>query len=167
MSVSGEGAALRSARKWLLLLCPEIPDRSGGKGAERLRLVVKAAGCLGGSRRRHGMAYGVWRCWEATWRRWGIQAAKHTRAGRRGLFLPELAPLLYGFVLGWLYTPRRRPSDAVDCGLWPIAAFGRRRPWIAAFGRRRRSRDRDRCCNCGHAHLRSEVLICAPGSTGV
>ena len=35
---------------------------------------------------------GVWRCWEATWRRWGIQAAKHTRAGRRGLFLPELAP---------------------------------------------------------------------------
>ena len=33
-------------------------------------------------------------------------------------------------------------------GLWPIAAFGRRRPRIAAFGRRRRSRDRDRCCNC-------------------
>ena len=31
MSVSGEGAALRSARKWLLLLCPEIPDRSEGK----------------------------------------------------------------------------------------------------------------------------------------
>ena len=41
MGVSGEGAALRSARTWLLLLCPEIPDRSGGKGAERLRLVVR------------------------------------------------------------------------------------------------------------------------------
>ena len=31
MSVSGEGAALRSARKWLPLLCPEISDRSEGK----------------------------------------------------------------------------------------------------------------------------------------
>ena len=32
MSVFGEGAALRSARKWLLLLLvPKIPDRSGGK----------------------------------------------------------------------------------------------------------------------------------------
>ena len=30
MSVSGEGAALRSARKWLLLLCPEISERSEG-----------------------------------------------------------------------------------------------------------------------------------------
>ena len=88
------------------------------------------------------MTWRIWRCWEATRRRWGTQAAKHTRAGRRGLFLPELAPR-HGFVLGWLYTPRRRPSDAVDRGLWPIAAFGRRRPWIAAFSRRRRSRDRE------------------------
>ena len=57
MSVSGEEAALRSARKWLLPLCPEIPDRSGGK--EWLRLVVKAAGYLGRSQRRHGMAHGA------------------------------------------------------------------------------------------------------------
>ena len=48
MSVSGEGAALRSARTWLLLLCPEIPDRSGGKGAERLRLVVRRQGAWAG-----------------------------------------------------------------------------------------------------------------------
>ena len=60
--------------------------------------------------------HGVWHFWEATWRRWGKQAAKHTRAGRKGLFLPELAPL-HGFVLGWLYTSRRRPSAAVDRGL--------------------------------------------------
>ena len=56
MSVSGEGAALRSARKWLLLLCPEIPHRSGRKS--RL-LVVKAAGYLGKSQKCHGMAYGA------------------------------------------------------------------------------------------------------------
>ena len=38
--------------------------------------------------------HGVWRCWEAKWRRrWGIHAAKHTRAGCRGLLLPELAPI--------------------------------------------------------------------------
>ena len=38
--------------------------------------------------------HGVRRCWEAKWRRrWGIHAAKHTRAGCRGLFLPELAPI--------------------------------------------------------------------------
>ena len=35
------------------------------------------------------------------------------------------------------------PSAAGDRGLWPIDAFGRRRPWIAAFGCRRRSRDRE------------------------
>ena len=46
MGVSGEGAALRSARKWLLLLCPEIPDRSGGKESLAV-IVVKAAGYLG------------------------------------------------------------------------------------------------------------------------
>ena len=56
MSVSGEGAALRSARKWLLLLCPEIPDRSGGKESLAI-IVVKAAGYFGRSQRRHGMAY--------------------------------------------------------------------------------------------------------------
>ena len=118
----------------------------------------KGIGC-GYSLRRQGtwagrkgamMAYSVlWRCWEETWRRWGIQAAEHTRAGRRGLvpYLNELASL-HEFVLGWLYTPRRRPSAAPYRGLWPIAAFGRRRPRIAAFGRRRRTRDRDRCCNC-------------------
>ena len=44
MSVSGEGAALRSARKWLLLLCPEIPDRSAEKEsvAVRTRLALHA-----------------------------------------------------------------------------------------------------------------------------
>ena len=55
MSVSGEGAALRSARKWLLLLCPEIPDRV--RKRNRLRLFVKATGYLGRSQRRHG----IWR----------------------------------------------------------------------------------------------------------
>ena len=60
MSVSGEGAALRSARKWLLLLSPEIPDRSGGKELVAVTIVVvKAAGYLGRSQRRHGMAYGA------------------------------------------------------------------------------------------------------------
>ena len=58
MSVSREGAALRSARKWLLLLCPEIPDRSGGKESLAV-IVVKAAGYFGRSQRRHGMAYGA------------------------------------------------------------------------------------------------------------
>ena len=47
MSVSGEGAALRSARKWLLLLCPEIPDQSGGKESVAIAIVVvEAAGYL-------------------------------------------------------------------------------------------------------------------------
>ena len=58
MGVSGEGAALRSARKWLLLLCPEIPDRSGGEELVAVTIVVvKAAGYLGRSQRRHG----IWR----------------------------------------------------------------------------------------------------------
>ena len=48
MSVSGEGAALRSAREWLLLLCPEIPDRSWRKEAKRLRLVVRRQGAWAG-----------------------------------------------------------------------------------------------------------------------
>ena len=52
MSVSREGASLRSARTWLLLLYPEIPDRSGGNGA-----LVEGGRCLGRSQRRHGMAY--------------------------------------------------------------------------------------------------------------
>ena len=50
MSVSGEGAALRSARKWLLLLCPEIPERSGGKesvAVYSLRRQGTWAGCKG------------------------------------------------------------------------------------------------------------------------
>ena len=48
MGVSGEGAALRSAPAWLLLLCPEIPDhRSVGNGQNRLRLFVKEEGYLG------------------------------------------------------------------------------------------------------------------------
>ena len=41
------------------------------------------------------------------------------KGGSKGPFLPELAPL-HGFALGWLYTPRRRPSAAVD----RVAAFG-------------------------------------------
>ena len=60
MGVSGEGAVLRSARKWLLLLCPEIQDRGGGKESVAVTIVVvKAAGYLGRSQRRHGMAYGA------------------------------------------------------------------------------------------------------------
>ena len=57
MGVSWERAALRSARKWLLLLCPEIPDRSGGK--ESVAVWSKAAGYLGRPQKRHGMAYGA------------------------------------------------------------------------------------------------------------
>ena len=62
MGVSGEGAALRSAWKWkwLLLLCPEMPDRSGGKEMVAVTVVVaKAAGHLDRSQRRYGMAYGA------------------------------------------------------------------------------------------------------------
>ena len=43
MSVSGEGAALRSARKWLLLLCPEIPDQSEREELVAVTLVVVKA----------------------------------------------------------------------------------------------------------------------------
>ena len=55
MSVSGEGASLRSTRTWLLLLCPEIPDQSGGNGAESVTVIVEGGRCLGRSQRRHGM----------------------------------------------------------------------------------------------------------------
>ena len=55
MSVSGEGAALRSARKWLLLLCPEIPDRSGGKGAEPVAISRRRQGAWAG--RKGAMAW--------------------------------------------------------------------------------------------------------------
>ena len=55
MSVSGEGAALRSARKWLLLLCPEIPDRSGGKGAESVAISRRRQGAWAG--RKGAMAW--------------------------------------------------------------------------------------------------------------
>ena len=133
MSVSGEGAALRSARTWLLLLCPEIPDRRGGKRAESVAVSRKAAAQGAWAGRKGAMA------WRMALLGSNMAPLGHTRGethkgGSKGLFLPELVPLLHGFVLGWLYTPRRRPSDAVDRGLWPIAAFGRRRPWIAARG---------------------------------
>ena len=48
MSVSGEGAALRSARTWLLLLCPEIPDRNGGNGAESVAVSRRQKGAWAG-----------------------------------------------------------------------------------------------------------------------
>ena len=137
MSVSGEGAALRSARTWLLLLRPEIPDRRGGKGAERLRLVVKAAGCLGGSQRRHGMAYGA-----AGKQQHGVAGA-YTRRNTQGRVEGAFSyPNWRLFCTGSCSAGSTRP----DVGLPTpsIAAFGRRRPWIAAFGRRLRSRDRDR-----------------------
>ena len=55
MSVSGEGAALRSARSQLLLLCPEIPDRSGGKGAESVAISRRRQGAWAG--RKGAMAW--------------------------------------------------------------------------------------------------------------
>ena len=55
MSVSGEGAALRSARTRLLLLCPEIPDRSGGKGAEPVAISRRRQGAWAG--RKGAMAW--------------------------------------------------------------------------------------------------------------
>ena len=61
----------------------------------------------------------------------GHTSGETHKGGSKGPFLtsylnPELAPL-YGFVLGWLYTPRRRPSAAVD----RAAAFGRSLPSAA------------------------------------
>ena len=90
MGVSGEGAALRSARKWLLLLmCPEMPDRSGGK--ESLTVIVaKAAGYLGRSQWRHNsmVAYG------AAGKQHGHMASlghtsgeTHNKGGSKGPFL--------------------------------------------------------------------------------
>ena len=55
MSVSREGAALRSARTRLLLLCPEIPDRSGGKGAESVAVSRRRQGAWAG--RKGAMAW--------------------------------------------------------------------------------------------------------------
>ena len=47
MSVSGEGAALRSARKWLLLLCPRNTGLKWGKESVAIAIVVvEAAGYL-------------------------------------------------------------------------------------------------------------------------
>ena len=123
MSVSGEGAALRSARSWLLLLCPEIPDRSGGKRAERLRLVVKTAGCLGGSQRHHGMAYG------AAGKQHGVAGAykrRNTQGRVEGAFSYPNWSL---FCTGSCSAGSTRP----DAGLRTpsIAAFGRSRPSAA------------------------------------
>jgi len=88
ISRSREGAALRSSRIWLLLLCPEIPDRSGkwGKGAESVAVSRRRQGALAG--RTGAMAWRM-RLLRSNMASLGhTRAAKHTRAGRRGLFLP-------------------------------------------------------------------------------
>ena len=104
-----------------------VPRNTGPKWGEGIdcSYSLRRQGTWSG--RNGAMAWRMALLGSSTWRRWGIQAAKHTRARRRGLLLPELAPL-HGSVLGWLYMPRRRPSAAVDRGLWPIAAFGLRPP---------------------------------------
>ena len=55
MSVSGEGVALRSARNGCCSCAHKY--RTEVRERNRLRLVDKAAGYLGRSQRRHGMAY--------------------------------------------------------------------------------------------------------------
>ena len=123
MRVSGEGAPLRSARTWLLLLCPEILDRSGGKGAERLRLIVKAAGCLGGSQRRHEMAYG------AAGKQHGVAGAYKRRNAQGRVEGAFSYPNWRLFCTGSCSAGYTRP----DAGLRApsIAAFGRSRPSAA------------------------------------
>ena len=166
MGVSGEGAALRSARTWLLLLCPEIPDRSGGKGAESVVVSRKAAGCLGGLQKRHGMAYG------AAGKQHGVAGAykrRNTQGRVEGAFsYPNWRLFCTGPCSAGSTRPDaglRTPSIAAFDRSRPSAAVGRG-PWIAAIDRRRRSRDRDRCCNCrsmssgrdNHAHQRFSNL---------
>ena len=123
MSVSGEGAALRSARTWLLLLCPEIPGRSGGKGEELVAVSRKAAGCLGGSQRRHGMAHG------AAGKKHGVAGA-YTRRNTQGRVEGAFSyPNWRLFCTGSCSAGSTRP----DAGLRTpsIAAFGRSRPSAA------------------------------------
>ena len=111
MSVSGEGAALRSARTWLLLLCPEIPDRSGGKGAERLRLVVRRQGAWAG--RKGAME------WRMALLGSNMASLGHTRGethkgGSKGPFLTRIGAS----------SARVRARLALHA---PTPAFGRRR----------------------------------------
>ena len=117
MSVSGEGAALRSARTWLLLLCPEIPDRSGGNGQNRLRLFVKAEGYLGSrSQRRHGTAYG------AAGKQHGVAGA-YKRRNTQGRIEGAFPYLKWRLCTGSCSAGSTRP----DAGL--------RSPSTAGFGR--------------------------------
>ena len=121
MSVSREGAALRSARKWLLLLCPEIPDRSGGKESLAI-IVVKAAGYFGRSQRRHGMAYG------AAGMQHGVAGA-YKRRNTQGRVEGAFSYLSWRLCTGSCSAG----STRLDAGLRPpsIAVFGRSLPSAA------------------------------------
>ena len=149
MRVSGEGAPLRSARKWLLLLCSEIPGRSGGKESLAVIVVKAAAGYLGRSQRRHGMAHGAAGKHGVA----GAYTRRNTQGRVEGAFsYPNWRLFCTGSSSGGSTRPdagicrppsivafgRSLPSAAVDRGSWPLAAAA------AAFGRRRCLR----CCNC-------------------
>jgi len=59
MSVSRGGGG---AEKRPDMAAPPVPGNTGpkwGKGGRTVAVSRKAAGCLGGSQRRHGMAYGA------------------------------------------------------------------------------------------------------------
>ena len=114
MSVSGEGAALRSARTWLLLLCSEIPDRSEGRGQNRLQ------------RRKGAMA------WRMALLGSNMASLRHTRHKRRNTQVRvegAFSCLNWRLCTGSCSAGSTRP----DADLRPpaIATFGRYRPSAA------------------------------------
>ena len=121
MSVSGEGAALRSARKWLLLHVPRNTGPKWGRGIG-CGLVVKAAGYLGRSQRRHDMAYG------AAGKQHGVAGA-YKRRNTQGRIEGAFSYLNWHLCTGSCSAGSTRP----DAGLRPpsIAAFGRSLPSAA------------------------------------
>ena len=122
MGVSGEGAALRSARTWLLLLCPEIPDRSGGKGRIGCGYSLRRQGTWAG--RKGAMA------WRMALLGSNMASLGHTsgethKGGSKGPF----SYLNWRLCTGSCSAGSTRP----DAGLRPpsIAAFGRSLPSAA------------------------------------
>ena len=86
ISRSREGAALRSSRTWLLLLCPEIPDRSGkwGKGAESVAVSRRRQGALAG--RTGAMAWRM-RLLRSNMASLGHTSGETHKGGSKGAFL--------------------------------------------------------------------------------
>ena len=173
MSVSGEGAALRSARTWLLLLCPEIPDRRGGKRAESVAVSRKAAAQGAWAGRKGAMA------WRMALLGSNMAPLGHTRGethkgGSKGPFLTRIgasSERLRARLALHAPTPafeRRRSRPLTDRGLRPPSAVDRgSRPSTAAADRGIEigvaTADP---CRVGVIIMRTRgSLICAPGST--